>query len=174
MEATAKSRTLEQLVDDLIREARSPFTAGLFVKKMRERWRRRIAPATISNLLQRLDEHELLIGEEEKEFLPYKAVFEKMGRVPLAIPLTGLELQRKILIPGYRLIPYLSHNVPENEITLLNKDGEKIPQLKCAFSLEDAFELYRYSNERHFPDDIKINEWLPGKSSLSLSAWDIS
>ena len=114
-----------------------------------------------------------MIGDDGKEFLPFGVVLKKMNYIPLAVPLTGLELQRKILIPGYRLIPYLSSNIPENEIVLLDETGKEIPQLKCAFSLEDVFELYRYSNEKHFPDDIKINEWLPGKSSLALIAWDI-
>ena len=167
-------KTLQQLTDHLIREAKTPFTADLFLERIQERWNRRIALTTQNSILQRLPEHHFLIGTESRAYLPLGAVFEKIRHIPLALTLTRLERSHNLLIPGYRLIPFLSHEIPESQVTLLDEKNVEIPKLKNSFPLEEIFELYKFSNEHHFPDDIKINEWVPSKSSLNITVWDLS
>lgn len=165
--------TLKKLADDLIREARTPFSTEDFAKRIQERWHRKIAVSTLDRLKQRLLDHQRLIGMESDDFLPYRAVLEKIGHIPLTVPLSALELQRRIFIPGYRLIPFLSSELTEDHLTFVDAAGAEIPKLKKSFLLEEVFDFYQYCNERHFPEHIKINEWFPGKSSLTVTVWDM-
>ena len=104
--------TLQQLTDHLIREATTPFTAELILERIQERWNRRIAPTTLNSILQRLREHHFLINTEPRAYLPLGAVFQKISHISLALPLTHLERSRNLLISGYRLIPFLSNEIP--------------------------------------------------------------
>ncbi|MFQ5671833.1 MAG: hypothetical protein ACE5G9_01970 [Nitrospinales bacterium] len=166
-------RTLNKLADDLIREARAPFTAEDFLRRIQARWGRKISASTLDRLKKNLPQHQGLIGMESDDFLPCRAVLEKMGHIPLAVPLSPLELQEQILIPGCRLIPLLSGELSEDRLTFLDGRGNKIPKRQQTFLLEEVFDFYRYSNEQHFPEPIKINEWIPGKSSLTVTVWNM-
>jgi len=166
-------RTLDSVADDLIREARAPFSAADFVRRIQARWGRKIAAATLDRLKKNLPQHQGLIGMESGEFLPCRAVLEKMGHIPLAVPLSSFELRERILIPGCRLIPLIPGELSEDRLTFLDGRGNKIPQRQQTFLLEEVFDFYRYSSERHFPEPIKINEWVPGKSSLTVTVWDM-
>ncbi|MFQ5715834.1 MAG: hypothetical protein ACE5GQ_01895 [Nitrospinales bacterium] len=165
--------TLKKLAEELIREARAPFSAEDFVRRIEKRWNRKIAVSTLDRLKQRLSTHHYLIGMVSEDFLPYRAVLEKIGHIPLAVPLSALEMRQRVFIPGHRLIPFLSHELAEDQLTFLDARGTPIPKLKKSFLLEEVFDFFQYFSERHFPDPTKVNEWSPGKSLLSVTVWDM-
>lgn len=165
--------TLHQLADDLIREARRPFSSDDFISNLQNRWHRKIALSTLETLKRSLTEHNHLIEMSTRDYLPYRAVLDKIGHIPLSVTIRNLELEEKILIPGDRLIPYVSHDLNFEDLTLLGPDGEEIIKRKKTFYLEHAIDFFLYSSEHHFPDFIKINENMPGKSTFTLSVWDM-
>lgn len=165
--------TLKKLADNLIKEATAPFSADDFSRMIREHWRRKISSNTLERLTGKLAEHKHIIGLESNDFLPYRAVLDKIVHIPMEIPISSLELNEKILIPGDRLIPVISTDLDEENITLLDAKGNEIPKKKKKFLLEEIIEFYQYSNARHFPDHININEQIPGKSSLSVTVWQM-
>ncbi len=165
--------TLKKLADNLIKEARAPFSADDFSRMIRDHWRRKISSTTLERLTGKLAEHKHIIGLESNDFLPYRAVLDKIVHIPMEIPISSIELSEKILIPGYRLIPVISTDLDEENITLLDAKGNEIPKKKKKFLLEEIIEFYQYSNAGHFPDHININEQIPGKSSLSVTVWQM-
>jgi hypothetical protein len=165
--------TLKKLADNLIKEATAPFSADDFSRMIRDHWRRKISSTTLERLTGKLAEHKHIIGLESNDFLPYRAVLDKIVDIPMEIPISSLELHEKILIPGYRLIPVISTDLDEENITLLDPKGNEIPKKKKKFLLEEIIEFYQYSNAGHFPDHININEQIPGKSSLSVTVWQM-
>lgn len=165
--------TLHKLAEDVIRELRAPFSADDFVVRLKERWQRKIADTTLHHLKQKLAGHESLIEIRSNDYLPYQAVLKKIQDISLAVSLRGLEVRNRIFIPGYRVMPFVSNDLSEEELVLLDPEGREIPKFKKSFYLENVIEFYRYSGDRYFPDKITINEWLPGKSSVSLTVWDM-
>ena len=165
--------TLHKLAEDVIRELRAPFSADDFAVLLKERWQRKIADATLHNLKQKLIGHESLIEIKSNDFLPYQAVLKKIHDISLAVPLCGLEVRHRIFIPGYRVMPFVSNDLSEESLVFLDLEGREIPKFKKSFYLENVIEFYRYSGDRYFPDKITINEWIPGKSSVSLTVWDM-
>lgn len=166
--------TLHQLADDLIREARKPFSSDDFISNLQSRWHRKIALSTLEKFKRDLTDHNHLIEISAQDYLPYRAVLEKIGHIPLSVTIRNLELEEKILIPGDRLIPYVSHDLNFEDLTLIGPDGKEIPKQKKTLYLEKAIDYFLYSSEHHFPDFIKINESMPGKSTFTLSVWDMS
>lgn len=165
--------TLLKLAEDVIRESHIPFSAEDFVARLQERWQRKIAEATLRNLKQKLSAHDSLIEINSGDYLPCQAVLKKIHNIPLAVSLRELEVKHQIFIPGYRLVPFVSSELSEKDLILIDAKGEEIPHFKKSFYLENVIEFYRYSGDRYFPDHITVNEWLPGKSSISLTVWDL-
>jgi hypothetical protein len=165
--------TLHKLAEDVIRELKAPFSSEDFVARLEERWQRKIADNTLRHLKQKLVGHESLIEIKANDYLPFQAVLKKIRDIPLAVSLRAPEIRNRIFIPGYRLMPFVSSELSEKDLTLLDLDGNEIPKFKKTFYLENVIEFYRYSGDRYFPDQIKVNEWLPGKSSVSLTVWDM-
>ena len=166
--------TLEVLADNLIRESRVPFNVDDFMGRIQERWRRKIAPTTLDQLKERLWDHDFLIGIHGQKFLPCHAVLDRIGHMPLAARPGKYELDRKIWIPGHRLVPFVPWDRPEENLVFLDPQGQAIPKTKKMFFIEEVLPFYQYSDERYFPDQIKVNQWMPGKSQVSLMVWDIS
>ena len=54
------------------------------------------------------------------------------------------------------------------------EDPKEIPKQKQPFPIEDIIRYYQYSGPNHFPDEIQVNDWVPEKSSLVVTAWDLS
>ena len=165
--------TLQTLAENLIRESREPFSIDEYIEAIQKRWRRRIAPATLDHLKQNLANHSYVIEINGNSFLPYQAVLDRVGHIPLEIQLGKTEWQSQMMIPGHRLVPFISPDLEENELTFLDPNGREIPKRKQSFFIEDAINLYQYSHENHFPYQIKVNQWMPGKSTLNLTVWDI-
>lgn len=165
--------TLQRLADNLIREWRKPFNADDFAEKIQQNWSRKISDTTLKRLKRKLSLHDHLIGIDPNGYLPYQAVFAKIGHIPLYVTLGKFEMARKIFLAGHRLIPFISSDLDESDLTLLGPDGNPIPKRKQSFLIEDVIHKFQYSGSRHFPDDIQVNEWLPGKSSLLVTVWDI-
>ena len=81
----ASKLTLNKLAENLIRESNVPFTAEDFLNRIKERWRRKISPSTLADLRQKLVNHDFLIGMETNDYLPYKAVLERLGSIPISV-----------------------------------------------------------------------------------------
>lgn len=165
--------TLNKLAENLIRESRAPFTAEDYLNRIQDSWRRKISPATLADLKRKLINHDFLIGMEPDDFLPYKVVLEKLGSIPVSVSPGKMEVQEKILILGHRLIPFVSGDLAEESVTFLDSRGKQIPKIRKSFYIDEVIHHYQYSNDRQFPDKIKINECIPGKSTLSLAVWDM-
>ena len=165
--------TLQTLADNLIRESREPFSVDEYIEAIQHRWRRRIAPATLDHLKETLTNHSHVIEVGSESFLPYQAVLDRIGHIPLEISLGKAELQSRQLIPGHHLVPFVSPDLEEDELTFLDPHGREIPKKKQSFFIEEVINHYQYSHEKHFPYQIKVNQWMPGKSTLKLTVWDI-
>lgn len=166
--------TLEALADNLIRESRVPFNVDDFLTRIQARWRRKIAPTTLDQLKQQLWDHDNLIGIHGQKFLPCQAVLDRIGQMPLAAHPGKYEWDRKIWIPGHQLVPFVPWDCPEEDLVFLDPQGLEIPKVKKTFFIEEVLPYYQYSDERYFPDQIKVNQWAPGKSQVRLTVWDIS
>ena len=166
--------TLQTLAENLIRESREPFSVDEYVDAIQKRWRRRIAPATLDSLKQTLANHSHVIEADGESFIPYPAVLDRIGHLPLEMRLGKMELERRLMIPGHHLVPFISPDLEEEELTFLDPEGREIPKKKHSFFIEDVINHYQYAHEIHFPYQIKVNQWMPGKSMLSLTVWDVS
>ncbi len=166
--------TLHKLAENLIRESRTPFTTDDFERKIRKKWQRKISISTLNKLKRKLSSHHRLIGFDSNDFLPVPAILQKIGGLPLSIGLGKFETRTKVFFPGHRLIPFVSNDQTESDLTFLDPEGNEIPKRKQSFLIEDIIRYYQYAGPKHFPDEIKVNEWIPGKSSLVVTAWDIA
>jgi len=169
-----KKRTLKAVTDEVIRESSSPCNAEEILAKVKTRWRRKIAPATLDRLRQGLERHQYLIGVEENEYLPYRAVMERLNHISLCIPVGKTELLRQRFFPGHRLIPFISHELKESQIVFKDPQGRPLPRLRESFLIEEILHNYQYAASPHFPSDIHFNEGAPAKSSLTVPVWDLS
>jgi hypothetical protein len=165
--------TLQNVIDNLIRESQSPFTVEDFAREVEKRWRKKMSKTSFNHLKRKLSDHKYIIGTETDDYLPYSVVLEKIQHIPLLIHLGKFEIDRKILIPGHRMIPFVSNDHTERDLTFLDPDGEEILRLKKKFYIEEVIHFYQYAGESHFPDDINVNEWMPGKSLVMTAAWDM-
>ena len=104
----ASKLTLNKLAENLIRESRAPFTTEDYLNRIKERWQRKISPSTLADLKQKLVNHDFLIGMETDDYLPYKAVLEKLGSVLISVSPGKMEIKNNIFILGHRLIPFIS------------------------------------------------------------------
>lgn len=166
--------TLQTLMDNLIRESQAPFSAEDFLQKVQKQWRRKISQSTLDNMKRGLSDHGFLIGLDSDDYLPCRVVLDKIGHVPLAIAPGKLETAKKIFIPGHRMLPLLSGERCGKNVHFLDPAGNEIPKRKESFFIEDVIHFYQYLETRHFPNEIKINEWIPGKSSMIVNVWDMS
>jgi hypothetical protein len=169
----SSKRTLQTLMDNLIKESLAPFSAEEFLKKVQEVLRKNLPADTLNNLKQNLSSHDYLIGLDSEDYLPYSAVLEKINHIPLSMAPGKLEFARKLFIPGHRLLPFLSRDCLEKNLTILDPEGRPVPKRKESFFIEDVVHFYQYFSDRHFPDEIKVNEKIPGKSFLVVPAWDM-
>jgi len=166
--------TLQNVIDNLILESQSPFKVEDFAREVEKRWRKKMSKTSLNHLKRKLSDHKYIIGTDTDDYLPYSVVLEKIQHIPLLIHLGKFEVDRKILIPGHRMIPFVSNDHTERDLIFLGPDGEEIPRLKKKFYIEEVIHFYQYAGERHFPDDINVNEWMPGKSLVMTTAWDMS
>ncbi len=166
--------TLHKLAENLIRESSAPFTAEDFEKRIQEKWEREISTSTLKQLKKKLSHHNHLIGTGSNDFLPVPVVLQKIGNLPLSIRLGKFEISKKVFFPGHRLIPFVSNDKVEPDLTFLDPEEKEIPKQKQPFPIEDIIRYYQYSGPNHFPDEIQVNDWVPEKSSLVVTAWDLS
>jgi hypothetical protein len=165
--------TLKTLIDNFIRESQTPFTVEDFAKEVEVRWRKKMSKTSMNHLKRKLSDHQYVIGTDSNDYLPYSAVLEKIQHIPLLVHLGKFEIAQKIFIPGHRMIPFVSSEHMETDLTFLGPDGNEIPKLKKNFYIEEVIHFYQYSAEHHFPDDIRVNEWMPGKSLVMTNVWDM-
>ncbi|MDH5762853.1 MAG: hypothetical protein OEZ51_07720 [Nitrospinota bacterium] len=169
----AHKLTLQTLAENLIRESRKPFSVDEYIETIQNRWRRRIAPRTLDHLKQTLTNHSHVIEVGGENFLPYQAVLDRVGHIPLELQLGKSELERQLMIPGHQLVPFISPDLEEEELTFLDINGREIPKRKQKFFIDEVINHYQYAHEKHFPYQINVNQWMPGKSTLNLTVWDI-
>ncbi len=168
------TRTLKSVAETLIEESSAPFSAEEYLERVKNRWRRRIAPSTLEGLKQNLQGHHLLIDSPEGGYLPYRMVLDRIGHLPLLVQLSPMELQMKVMIPGHQMIPFLSGGLVEENLVFEDGQGNEIPKRQSSFYIEEVLTHYEYCGEAHFPDRIRINEHLPGKSRIDITVWDIA
>lgn len=165
--------TLNRLAEKLITESRTPFSIEEFAKNLEGRWKKQISESTMKRLEKVLLNHSSLIGIHDRDFIPFWAVVDKIRHVSLSVQLGGWELKQGVLIPGHRLIPFMSVNLKESELTFIDTGGNEIPKLKRSYYIQDIVPFYQYCGGAQFPEEIKINEWVPGKSCMTVTVWDM-
>lgn len=163
--------SLNRLAETLIQESRTPFNTEDFAKHLESRWQKEVSGSAMKRLEKVLHNHSSLIGIPESDFIPFRAAVDKIRHVSLSVKLGAWELKQGVMIPGHRLIPFIPVNLHENELTFLDPEGKEIPKLKKSYYIQDIVPFYQYSAQ--FPEEIKINEWIPGKSCMTVTAWDM-
>ena len=165
--------SLNQLAETLIHKSVSPFSTEEFAKSLEGQWQKEVSSAAMKRLKKVLVNHPSLIGIHNNNFIPFSAVVKKIGHVSLSLQLGAWELKQGVLIPGHRLIPFMQASLKESELTFQDQDGNEIAKLKKSYFIQDIAPFYQYCGGRHFPDEIKVNEWIPGKSCMTVTAWDM-
>ena len=163
--------SLNRLAETLIQETNTPFSTEDLAKSLEGRWQKEVSESAMKRLKKFLLNHSSLIGIHDSNFIPSRAVVEKVGHVSLSVQLGTWELKQGILIPGHRLVPFMPTNLEERELTFLDADDNEIPKLKKSYFIQDIVPFYQYCSR--YPEEIKINEWIPGKSCMTVTAWDM-
>ena len=73
--------TLQNVIDNLIRESQSPFTVEDFSREVEKRWRKKMSKNSLSNLKRKLSDHKYIIETDANDYLPYSAVLEKIQHI---------------------------------------------------------------------------------------------
>jgi hypothetical protein len=154
-----KKITLNKLAEEMISESRHPFTVNDFAKKLESRWQKQISESTLKKVKKILIDHHFLIGIKEDDFIPLRAVIEKVSHISLSLQLGTWELKQGILIPGHRLMPFNLTDRKEQDLIFIDPDGNEIPKLKQTFFIQDVASFYQYCG--NFPEEIKVNEKVP-------------
>ena len=167
----AKKITLRKLTEEIIRESKGLFTINDFSKNLESRWEKQISESALKKVKQILLNHNYLIGIKENDFVSCRAVIEQISHVSLSFQLGTWELKQGMLIPGHRLMPFLLADRQEEDLIFLDPDGNEIKKSKKTFFIQDVASFYQYCG--HFPEEIKLNEKIPGKSCMKVTAWDM-
>ena len=167
----AKKLTLRKLTEEIIRESKGLFTINDFSKNLESRWEKQISESALKKVRRILLNHHYLIGINEHDFVSCRAVIEKISHVSLSFQLGTWELKQGMLIPGHRLMPFLLADRQEEDLIFLDPDGNEIKKSKKSFFIQDVASFYQYCG--HFPEEIKLNEKIPGKSCMKVTAWDM-
>jgi len=167
----AKKITLRKLTEEIIRESKGLFTISDFSKNLESRWEKEISEPALKKVKQILLNHNYLIGIKENDFVSCRAVIEKISHVSLSCQLGTWELKQGMLILGHRLMPFLLADRQEEDLIFLDPDGNEIKKSKKTFFIQDVAPFYQYCG--HFPEEIKLNEKIPGKSCMKVTAWDM-
>ncbi|CAI2719550.1 hypothetical protein [Nitrospina watsonii] len=165
--------TLQTLAESLIRESEAPFTLEEYVSRIQESWQRRIAPQTLNHLKAKLNNHDYLIEVGDNDFLPFRLILDRLGRIPLVLYPGKAEQEQGLLVPGHRMAPFVSCELEEGDLTFYDPAGREVPKQRKTFFIEDVIPYFQYCDERHFPDQIKVNQFVPGKSMLTVTAWHV-
>ncbi|MFP6637153.1 MAG: hypothetical protein VB778_00810 [Nitrospinaceae bacterium] len=163
--------SLNRLAETLIQESKTPFNTKDFAKHLESRWQKKVSGSAMKRLEKVLYNHSSLIGILESNFIPFCVVIDKIFHMSLSVKLGAWELKQGVLIPGHRLIPFVPINMQESKLTFLDPEGEEISKLKKSYYIQDIVPFYQYS--ANFPEEIKINEWIPGKSRMTVTVWDM-
>ncbi len=163
--------SLNRVAERLIQESNTPFSTEDFAKTLEGCWQKQVTDSAMKRLKLFLLNHSSLIGIHGNNFIPFRAVVEKVSHVSLSVQLGAWELKQGILIPGHRLTPFMPTNLEESELTFLDAEGNEIPKLKKSYFIQDIAPFYQYCS--HFPEEIKVNEWIPGKSCMTVTVWDM-
>jgi len=167
----AKKITLRKLTEEIIRESKGLFTINDFSKNLESRWEKEISESALKKVKRILLNHNYLIGIKENDFVSCRAVIEKISHVSLSCQLGTWELKQGMLILGHRLMPFLLADRQEEDLIFLDPDGNEIKKSKKTFFIQDVAPFYQYCG--HFPEEIKLNEKIPGKSCMKVTAWDM-
>ena len=165
--------SLNHLAETLIQESISPFNTEEFAKSLKEQWKKEISGSAMTRIKRVLLNHSSLIGIHNSKFIPFRAVVKKIRHVSLSMQIGAWELKQGVLIPGHRLFPFMQGNLKESELTFQDQDGNEISKLKKSYFIQDIIPFYQYCGGTHFPEEIKINEWSPGKSRMTVTVWDM-
>ena len=166
-----KKITLNKLAEEMISESRNPFTVNEFAKNLENHWQKQISDSALKKVRKILLNHHFLIEIKEDDFIPFRAVVEKVSHISLSLQLGTWELKQGILIPGHRLMPFNLTDRKEQDLVFIDPGENVIQKIKKTFFIQDVASFYQYCG--NFPDEIKINEKVPGKSCMTVTAWDM-
>ena len=130
-----KNITLNNLAEEIIRESKHPFTINDFAENLKTRWQKKISDSSLKKVRQILLNHHSLIGIKENDFVPCRAVIQKIHHISLSVPLGTWELKQGIFIPGHRLMPFLLADRKEEELTFVDAEGNEIQKSNINFLL---------------------------------------
>ena len=143
-----KNITLNKLAEEIIRESKRPFTINDFAKNLATRWEKQISDSSLKKVRQILINHHSLIGIKENDFVPCRAVIEKINHVALSVPLGTWELKQGLFIPGHRLMPFLLADRKEEDLTFVDAEGNEIQKLKQLFPKKLRVILINYGESK--------------------------
>ena len=129
--------TLNKLAENLILKSSTSFSSDDFEKIILETWHQEIPISTLNRLKKKLSTHNYLIETIGNDFLPIPVALQKLKNLPLSIRLNSFEINKKVFFPGHRLIPFISNEKKESDLTFLCLDGNEIPKQKLPFLIED-------------------------------------
>ena len=148
-----KKITLNKLTEEMIRESKGPFTVKDFAKNLESRLQKEISESALKKVKRILLNHHCLIGVKDNDFVPCRAVIEKISHVSLSLLLGTWELKQGILIPGHRLMPFNLEDRKEQDLNFVDPDGNEIQKMKQTFFIQDVVSFYQYC--RNFPEEIR-------------------
>jgi len=166
-----KKITLNKLTEQIIHESKAPFTVSEFAKNLENRWQKQISESYLKKVKKILLNHHYLIGVKEDDFVPCRNVIEKIKHLSLFFQLGTWELKQEVLILGHRLMPFLFADQNEQDLIFLDPDENEIKKMKKTFFIQDVASFYQYCD--NFPEEIKINEKVPGKSCMTVTVLDM-
>ena len=79
--------SLNRLAETLIEELRTPFNTEDFAKNLESRWEKEVSGSAMKRLNKVLINHSALIGIQDHNFVPFRAVVEKIRHVSLSLQL---------------------------------------------------------------------------------------
>ena len=79
--------SLNRIAETLIQESSTPFSTEEFAKILEGRWQKEVSDSAMKRLKKVLLNHSSLIGIHDSNFIPFRAVVEKIGHVSLSMQL---------------------------------------------------------------------------------------
>ena len=133
--------TLNKLAESFILASNTHFSSSDFEKIIREKWQQEIPVSTLKRLKKKLSNHNHLIETNVDDFLPIPVALQKVKNLSLSIRLNSFEINKKVFFPGHRLIPFISNEKKESDLTFLYLNNSKIPKQKMSFLIEDIISV---------------------------------
>lgn len=164
--------TLKKVFNAILEE-RTANTKTKFVAEVRKRSKTRKAPAAIFEALIQyvLEEafNDIAINFEENKIVYRENLFRE---TQFTIQPTNHELERKMMVLGHRLLPFVHPNVSPTELIFEDGDGQIIPIREITLPVEEGQDyVLLMAPYGALQLDIQIHEKMLMLWALDLEAW---